>query len=365
MRAVLGDVGDDVARAAVAVQAGEHLEQLAALLGPAAGGQRGAAHVEADRDPVAVLGDRPGAPLRVLQRGGADVDPRAAGGQRRVQRRVVADAAGQLHLRRRAGRRPRRAARGCRPRPKAASRSTRWIHSAPASCQARAAARAGRRRRSRCRPRPARGGPPGRRRRRRRAAARATRRVGGHGRLLRSRARVTRTGRASRPSSAAAPRTQGSGVTSQTIDLDREEEPGDDAVLDRGGGGRAGPAGGASGSARQPGAQRLPDARRRPGAGRAGARLPGRLGHRSARRAAAPLPLGAAPRPAPTARRERADPVAQQPGAGVAGLLRVELGRRQRAVLHRGHERLAVLRPGDQRRREAAGRDAGRQLRAA
>ena len=55
----------------------------------------------------------------------------------------------------------------------------------------------------------------------------------------------------------------------------------------------------------------------------------------------------------PTARSgwqlRRLDPVAQQVRAGVAGLLRVELGGRQRAVLHRGDERLAVLGPGHQR----------------
>ena len=97
-RAVLGDVGDHVPGAALGVQPGEGLVELAALLGPAAGGQPGAADVEADGDPVAVLGDRPGAPLRRLQRGGAEVHPAAAGGQGRGQRLVVADAAGELHV---------------------------------------------------------------------------------------------------------------------------------------------------------------------------------------------------------------------------------------------------------------------------
>ena len=97
-RAVLGDVGDDVAGAALGVEAGEGLVQLAALLGPAAGGQPGAAHVEADGDAVAVLGDGAGAPLGRLQRRGAQVDPAAAGGQRGGQRLVVADAAGELDV---------------------------------------------------------------------------------------------------------------------------------------------------------------------------------------------------------------------------------------------------------------------------
>ena len=49
--------------------------------------------VETDRDAVAVLTDHLGVPLRVLQSGGAQVDPGAPGGQRRPQRVVVADAA--------------------------------------------------------------------------------------------------------------------------------------------------------------------------------------------------------------------------------------------------------------------------------
>ena len=56
--AVLVHVGDDVAGAALGVEPGEHLVQVAAVAGPAARRQRPAAHVEADRDPVAVLGDR-------------------------------------------------------------------------------------------------------------------------------------------------------------------------------------------------------------------------------------------------------------------------------------------------------------------
>ena len=43
-------------------------------------------------------GDRPPAPCRVLQRSRAEDDPRAVGGQRPLQRGVVADAARQLHL---------------------------------------------------------------------------------------------------------------------------------------------------------------------------------------------------------------------------------------------------------------------------
>src|SRR5690606_16222284 len=96
--AVLVDVGDDVAGAARGLQALQGLVQVAALTGPAARGQGGAAHVQADGDPVAVLGDDPGAPVGVLQCGGADVDAAASRGQRRVQRLVVADSPGQFHL---------------------------------------------------------------------------------------------------------------------------------------------------------------------------------------------------------------------------------------------------------------------------
>ena len=52
--AVLGHVGDDVARAAGVLEAREHLPEVAALLRPAARRERGAAHVEADRDLLAV-----------------------------------------------------------------------------------------------------------------------------------------------------------------------------------------------------------------------------------------------------------------------------------------------------------------------
>ena len=96
--AVLGDVGDDVAGAALGVEAGQRLVEVAAVAGPAAAAQGGAAYVEADGDLVAVLGDDLGDPLGGLQRGRAEVDPGAAGGERGGQRVVVADAAGQLDL---------------------------------------------------------------------------------------------------------------------------------------------------------------------------------------------------------------------------------------------------------------------------
>ena len=96
--AVLVDVGDDVAGAALGVEPGQHVVEVAALAGPAARGQRAAADVEPDGHPVAVLGDRLGAPLGLLERGGADVDPAAAGGHRGGERLVVADAAAHLDL---------------------------------------------------------------------------------------------------------------------------------------------------------------------------------------------------------------------------------------------------------------------------
>src|SRR5690349_12078130 len=61
-------------------------------------------------------------------------------------------------------------------------------------------------------------------------------------------------------------------------------------------------------------------------------------------------------RPVKLSRRsQRLHPVAQEPGAGVAGLLGVELRGPQRPVLDRGHEPVAtVLAPGDQWRAGAA-----------
>ena len=66
-----------------------------------------------------------------------------------------------------------------------------------------------------------------------------------------------------------------------------------------------------------------------------------------------------------TGRRSRSErePVASSCGAGVAGLLRVELGGGQRAVLDRGDERARRGRPGHQRgqtRVAAAARRAGK-----
>ena len=54
------------------------------------------AHVQPDGNLVAVFGDHAGAPLRVLQRRRAEIHPGAAGGQRGLQRLVVADTAGQF-----------------------------------------------------------------------------------------------------------------------------------------------------------------------------------------------------------------------------------------------------------------------------
>src|SRR5690606_6899777 len=96
--AVGGDVGDHVPGAAGLVQPVQRLVPVAALTGPAAGGQPGAADVQADRDPVAVGGDDLGAPVRALECRGADVDPGTAGAQGALQTGVVPDAAGQFDL---------------------------------------------------------------------------------------------------------------------------------------------------------------------------------------------------------------------------------------------------------------------------
>ena len=54
--------------------------------------------IQSDRHFVAVFGDGPRTPLRVLQRGRSQVDSSTAGGQRRGKGIVVADAAGHLDL---------------------------------------------------------------------------------------------------------------------------------------------------------------------------------------------------------------------------------------------------------------------------
>src|SRR5277367_5711676 len=98
--AVLGYIGDDESRTPFAVKAFQHFPQIAAVGLPAAAPQSVVAvddlHVQADRDLVAVLGYHLRAPPRVLQGGGAQVDPSAAGRQRRRERVVVADAAREL-----------------------------------------------------------------------------------------------------------------------------------------------------------------------------------------------------------------------------------------------------------------------------
>src|SRR5699024_9776602 len=96
--AVLGDVGDDVALAAGLVEPLEGLPEVPALAGPAAGGEGGAAHGEAHRDAVAVLGEHHGGPLRDHRRCGAEVHAAATGGQGRGEGFVVPDPSGQLDV---------------------------------------------------------------------------------------------------------------------------------------------------------------------------------------------------------------------------------------------------------------------------
>ena len=96
--AVLGHVGHDVAGAAGLLQPAQDLPEVAAFLGPAAAGQRGAADVQSDGDLVAEALDHAGRPLRVLQGGGAEVDPRHTEVEGLLERFVVAQAAGELHL---------------------------------------------------------------------------------------------------------------------------------------------------------------------------------------------------------------------------------------------------------------------------
>ena len=136
--AVAANVGQDVAGAPFGVQPREGLEQFAAIFGPAPGGQRCATDVQADRDPIPVVGDDLCAPFGLFQGGGPDVDPPASGRQGRVQRCVVADPAAHFDIDIEFADDARQQF-SVAPRPNAASRSTRWIHCAPCSCQVKAA----------------------------------------------------------------------------------------------------------------------------------------------------------------------------------------------------------------------------------
>src|SRR5699024_10789279 len=100
--AVLGDVRDDETGAAGRVEALEDLPEVTAVGDPAvAAGAPRAVDLpdgDVDGDLLTVGPEHLGDPLRLLQRGGADVDARGAGGQGPLEGGVVADAAGQLHL---------------------------------------------------------------------------------------------------------------------------------------------------------------------------------------------------------------------------------------------------------------------------
>ena len=234
------------------------------------------------------------------------------------------------------------------PRPKAASRSTRWIHSAPASCQRRAAS------------------------------------TGSPNRF--SEPATPCTSWTAWPSAMSTAGSSSRWSTHQALRVSasehhRVQDGGDQQADDQ----RPSPA--PPSRRRTPRPARSARAAARPSrrAAGGGARPARRSGASAARGAsevrarlrAAPrsrsLGLGCAGRrddrrpPARAASRRRArsllmprptlehahqpDPVAQQPRAGVAGLLGVELGGAQRAVLHRRDEPVAaVLGPGHQRR---------------
>src|SRR5699024_6197973 len=100
--AVLGHVGDDIACAAVRIQPLQDLPEVAAVGDPPASPEAGFAvddaNVEADGDAITVAGDGRRAPVRVLERGGAQVDAGAAGRERGLERVVVTDAPGHLDL---------------------------------------------------------------------------------------------------------------------------------------------------------------------------------------------------------------------------------------------------------------------------
>ena len=169
--AVLVDVGHDVAGAALGVEPGQHLVEVAALAGPAAGRQRPAAYVEPDGDPVAVLRDGGRTPLRLLEGSGADVDPPAAASPSRPRGTRRRGSRRSSRRRCRGCRRSSPGGRGCgRDRtPRRGRRGGSTPRPPPASA---AQPRRGRRTASPTRPRPGPAGRPGRRRCRRRGGAR-------------------------------------------------------------------------------------------------------------------------------------------------------------------------------------------------
>ena len=71
---------------------------VAAVLRPAAGGQGGSAHVEADGDLVAEARDHLGGPFGVLKCCGADVDALGSGVECALEAFGVADSAGEFDL---------------------------------------------------------------------------------------------------------------------------------------------------------------------------------------------------------------------------------------------------------------------------
>ena len=339
--AVLVDVGDDVARAALVVETVEHLVEVAAVPGPAPRGERLPAHVEADRDPVAVRGDDAArtTPASRARRcrcspGGIRPPSRPRASRRRGCRR-------SSPRRCRGCRRSSRAGRGCRPRPKAASRSTRWIHSAPASCQRSAAST----------------GSP------KRFSEPATPWTS----WTAWPSAMSTAGSSSRWSFTGPPGClrAGSSASEQHRVQDRGGEQADDQHHRAGGpvredhpdqhvqrtssiamiaslpasAPRPGPRSVAA-SADAAAASVTARRRARADAPAARPRRPGRR-RRSPPPARAPRDAARAPCSSPVV--SPLHPVAQQPGAGVAGLLRVELGRAQRAVLDRGDEPVAAV----------------------
>src|SRR5699024_3427864 len=136
--AVLGDVRDDVALAAGLVEPLEGLPEVASLAGPAPGGEGGAAHVEADGDAVAVLGEDLRGPLRVSSAAVARLTrrhPVARAPATDSSSRIPPESSTSISTAATTS----ASIEALLPRPKAASRSTRCSQLAPPSWNASAA----------------------------------------------------------------------------------------------------------------------------------------------------------------------------------------------------------------------------------
>ena len=96
--AVLRHVGDDIARAPLGIETINRLPQITTIASPATCRKRVTANVERNGDLIAVFANDTSTPVWVLQRRSADVDAGRTCRKGSLERLVIANATGQLHL---------------------------------------------------------------------------------------------------------------------------------------------------------------------------------------------------------------------------------------------------------------------------